>query len=145
MKICSICKADKESEDFNKNKREKDGLGTICKTCSREHSRKYYSENKEHHISVINKRKLKMQKENRLNVFEYFKINPCIDCGNDNPIVLEFDHRDMNEKSYNVSDMIRAPMAWAKIEEEIAKCDVRCANCHRIKTATQLGWYTKLN
>lgn len=144
MKICTICKDEKKPDDFNKNKREKDGLNTICKTCSRENSKKYYSENKEYHISEINKRKLRMQKENRLNVFEYYKTHPCIDCGNDNPIILEFDHRDGEKKLYNVADMVRAPMSWANIEVEIAKCDVRCANCHRIRTAIQLGWYNKI-
>jgi hypothetical protein len=46
--------------------------------------------------------------------------------------VLDFDH--LGEKSYNVSDAIARVLSWARIELEIAKCEVVCANCHRIRT-----------
>ena len=55
----------------------------------------------------------------------------CIDCGyNVNPAALEFDH--VKEKSFNISD--GAFKSWYEVFEEIAKCELRCANCHRIKT-----------
>lgn len=65
--------------------------------------------------------------------YDYLCAQSCVDCGNSNPIVLEFDHvRD--SKSYNVSDMVRKGYKWDTIQKEIDKCEVVCANCHRIRT-----------
>ena len=72
-------------------------------------------------------------------IFDYYKTHQCIDCGENNPIVLEFDHRDGVEKIDNISRLI--DRSWDTIKKEIDKCDVRCANCHRIRTAKQQGWY----
>lgn len=54
-------------------------------------------------------------------------------------IVLEFDHRDRNEKAENISNLI-LNASWERIETEIKKCDVLCANCHRRKTAAQFEY-----
>lgn len=64
-----------------------------------------------------------------------------MDCGENDPIVLDFDHIDENDKSYSISDMLKQRFAWSKIELEIKKCEVRCANCHRRRTAKQFAWY----
>lgn len=60
----------------------------------------------------------------------------CVDCGYaGHPSALDFDHRDGEKKSFTIgSSMSRSRAA---LEAEIAKCDVRCANCHRIKTVTR--------
>ena len=60
----------------------------------------------------------------------------CLDCGENNPIVLDFDH--IHNKKYNVSRMIHDGFSWAAIKKEIAKCEVVCANCHRIRTHNRL-------
>lgn len=57
----------------------------------------------------------------------------CLDCGNNNPVVLDFDHVEDN-KLANVSNMVRNLYAWQKVLDEIAKCEVVCSNCHRIRT-----------
>lgn len=56
----------------------------------------------------------------------------CIDCRIGNPIVLDFDHRAGTVKIFDIAN--GAQRNRAKVLEEIAKCDVRCSNCHRIKT-----------
>lgn len=66
---------------------------------------------------------------------DYLKQHPCVDCGENDPVVLEFDH--MGNKSCHVSEMRCSPLE--KIAQEITKCEVRCCNCHRRKIATQLG------
>lgn len=141
-KICCNCKEEKELTEFNKNKSRKDGHNTICRLCSNARSKRYYEENKEHHREVIGERNKKLREQNRRLLFEYYQSNPCVDCGNDNPIVLELDHRDGTDKVSDVSKMMHS--SWETIEAEIKKCDVRCANCHRIRTAKQQGWYTGL-
>lgn len=57
-----------------------------------------------------------------------------MDCGYaEHAVALQFDHVGDNKKM-NVSDMIRSDYSWASIKEEIAKCEVRCANCHAVMT-----------
>jgi hypothetical protein len=63
--------------------------------------------------------------------------HPCVDCGESDPVVLEFDHRDPAAKSFSIGDALGKTWQWEKIAAEIAKCDVRCANCHRRRTARQ--------
>jgi hypothetical protein len=65
-------------------------------------------------------------------VIGYLLSHPCIDCGEDDPVVLDFDHV-RGEKKYNIAQMVRS-LTLPIVLEEIAKCDVRCANCHRRKT-----------
>lgn len=65
----------------------------------------------------------------------------CVDCGNDDWRVLDFDHKDPSEKSCSVSSMIWNGSGMDALKAEIAKCELRCANCHRIKTSNQLGHY----
>ena len=74
-----------------------------------------------------------MSLENIKFVVEYLKHHPCVDCGESDPIVLDFDH--IAEKKLDVSRMIFSQNGIAAIKTEIAKCEVRCANCHRRITA----------
>jgi hypothetical protein len=62
----------------------------------------------------------------------------CVDCGfNGHPVALEFDHLPGSGKVANISHMRGG--SWAAVEAEIAKCEVVCSNCHRIRT-TERGW-----
>lgn len=55
----------------------------------------------------------------------------CVVCGEDHPAVLEFHHRDPGTKRYELSVMVSRAMTISSMLEEIDKCDVLCANCHR--------------
>ncbi len=59
----------------------------------------------------------------------------CVDCGEADVRCLDFDHRDSATKSAEVSVLLGQGHAWSRIRAEMAKCDVRCANCHRRVTA----------
>lgn len=65
----------------------------------------------------------------------YLSKNPCIDCGEKDPLVLEFDHV-RGRKKGGISDLKR--YSSKILLKEIAKCEVRCANCHRRKTLKDL-------
>lgn len=67
------------------------------------------------------------------NLWEYLSDKCCLDCGEDDPIVLDFDHV-RGTKVANVGDMVWRPYNWNKVVEEIAKCEIVCANCHRRRT-----------
>lgn len=87
---------------------------------------------------------------NRAKLFDYLKQHPCVDCGESRPEVLEFDHvrgkkvRGKDGCTIDVSSMVSRKYSWKAIEKEIKKCDVRCANCHRIRTVKTRGWYKGL-
>jgi hypothetical protein len=66
--------------------------------------------------------------------------HPCVDCGEADPIVLDFDHV-TGKKRKGVSDLAGQGFNIEALKAEIAKCVVRCANCHRRRTAKQLGHY----
>jgi hypothetical protein len=142
-KCCGTCKDVKELGEFNKNKSKKDGYNTICRTCSNARSKKYYDEAGEYHKKQVIERNKRIINENRKKLFNYYKTHPCVDCGESNPIVLELDHINPDEKFKDVSNLMNG-YCWNTIEKEIEKCEVRCANCHRIKTATQFNWYADL-
>ena len=62
--------------------------------------------------------------------------HPCVDCGEVDIIVLEFDHREAVTKVDNVASMPKH-FGWERIWAEIQKCDVRCVKCHRHRHAAQ--------
>jgi hypothetical protein len=64
----------------------------------------------------------------------YLEHHSCISCGESDIEVLDFDHRVRSEKEYSISNMSFSFKSIALIKAEIAKCDVRCGNCHRHKT-----------
>lgn len=142
-KRCSICKESKPKSAFNRNAHKGDGLQNVCRECNRENSKKYYAKNSDR-IKKQNAASRKIRHNiNRKRVFEYLSNNPCTDCGESDPVVLEFDHRENFKKEGNISAMLRDGIPWERIYNEIKKCEVRCANCHRRKTAKQQSWYTE--
>jgi len=95
--------------------------------------RRHYLKNKEE----IKARSFKRNKVQRLRNREFVKsikeISECIDCGENNPLVLDFDHV-KGEKIMAISNMSNKAYCIDTISKEMDKCEVRCANCHRIIT-----------
>ncbi len=95
---------------------------------AREARRKHYRSNKAQYLE-----RNKKVRELRKKWLKEKKDVPCFDCGNKFPsYVMDFDHRDPKSKMGLVSRLVR--WSWKKLEEEALKCDVVCANCHRIRT-----------
>ena len=78
-------------------------------------------------------------------VYTYLKMNPCVDCGEDRIPTLQFDHIDPALKRFNITEAVRRRVGLATLQVEINKCEVRCANCHAIKTSRDQGWYVRLD
>lgn len=133
--ICAKCNELKNDSDFSyKNKK----LGTkqsYCKNCQRSYGRKHYDTNKQYYIDKSDK----YQKTSATLVLDYLRSHPCVDCGEKDVEVLDFDH--LRDKTSSVCRMILSNKSPKLIFEEIAKCAVRCANCHRRKTAREQGWF----
>ena len=139
-KFCPKCSTEKLIEAFGKNKHKKLGVQDWCKECRKVYYRKYY---KSRDRTKYKQWKLSHKIKRLIHVGEYLKEHPCVDCNEGDPIVLEFDHRDPKEKKGLISIMIYNS-SLQDLNKEIAKCDVVCANCHRRRTAVQLGYYKML-
>ena len=131
-KLCTKCDTTKSVEEFSKNKARKDGLASMCKECWKAYYKSYYKGSKE-------QGRLKIQRENKRRILQQIvqetKDVPCADCGVSYPhYVMDMDHRERESKSFNIADGVRANVTTEAMRLELAKCDVVCSNCHRIRT-----------
>ncbi len=101
--------------------------------------RSHYERNKPIYKARANARRAKIKIETKAYIRKYLLANPCVDCGEADPIVLEFDHRDRSKKKFTIGEAMRVGYRVSFIIDEIAKCDVRCANCHRRKSIKEAG------
>jgi len=79
----------------------------------------------------------------RKNLTEYLKNNPCEVCGESDPVVLEFDHKEPAQKTKTIARFLSGHASWNTILKEINKCRVLCANCHRRHTYQQQAHWGK--
>lgn len=126
--VCPKCLDEKTRESFGslsgiRNKR--------CKKCVAAAVRKTYANSSIYRMATKSKNRNTALK-NQIYIFEYLSSHPCVDCGETDPVVLEFDHIVPEEKQYCVTAMYA--MKRERIDEEIARCVVRCCNCHKRKT-----------
>jgi len=108
---CTKCKEVKPFSDFHKKSEVKSGITAHC-------------------IACVQLKAAKRRKKIGLLKMKY----GCIDCGyNAHPAALHFDHIDREKKDNNVGKLVYNK-SLKRIFREIRKCEIRCANCHSIKT-----------
>lgn len=139
MKKCCRCKKTKPVEEFNFKQKSLGLRAKACKECTRLAIRKHYSKNRDYYLEKARQRNRKQRKIVQEYVYKYLSTHPCTDCGENDPVVLEFDHK--SGKLDNIASLMKKNHALTKIKNEILKCEVRCANCHRRKTAEEFKWY----
>ncbi len=138
MKTCTVCKDPKDLSCFAFKSKVKGTLQPLCKDCHNEKIRKHYAENKTYYKDKAKVRSKSLSLENRERIIEYLLAHPCVDCGETELILLQFDH--LGDKEYNVSEMITR-YSWTAILKEIEKCEVVCAHDHIRRTAKRAGWH----
>ena len=134
MKRCRKCAECKPLESFPYRNVARGWRRSTCKLCQQAYWREYY-----HRSPALIARQRQRTRDyrirNRAYIDEYLRSQSCVDCGIDDIIVLEFDHV-IGKKRASISALIRNALPFATIDAEIAKCVVRCTNCHRRRTAT---------
>ena len=137
MKKCVTCDVRKEETSFDvKPDGHRMKVCIPCRHKSKEWRMSHRTHIANHNRNFIRKRRF----ENRQRLLELLKTKTCVDCGNKDFRVLEFDHKNREIKKDSISNLVRNNN-WNTVLKEISKCDVRCSNCHRIRTGNQFGWY----
>lgn len=133
MRRCTRCKQLLEDTDFNWKIRDVK-RAYYCRRCSRDYIKEHYLKNKRYYLDKARKSRLGIRQKHFKFVESFLRSNPCIDCGEKDVLVLEFDHKDKHKKEFSISDLIKKSVPHERLAEEMSKCEVRCANCHRKKT-----------
>lgn len=124
MKRCSVCGEIKPLTEFALNKSKKDDHACDCKSCRKKYRDKHYQDHKDYYKS-----KAKTYRQRKHEEFDNLRKSlKCSICGEDRYYCLDFHHIDPSEKETEVTNLIEAPN---KLKEELEKCIVVCANCHR--------------
>lgn len=143
-KICPGCNQERDiEEDFRWKYKDRGIRQRWCKYCQAEANKVHYQNNKQDYLNRAHIRNARVNTENKQKLYAYLSEHPCIDCGETDVRVLEFDHVRGN-KSANIARYLNNAISWSTIEAEIAKCEVRCANCHRLKTLERGRWWRHL-
>jgi hypothetical protein len=128
---CSRCKRKLPVTSFN---RYRDGRQSWCRACFRA----YYAQTgdvQRRNASELRRRRIE---EARALIREHLRTRACVDCGESDLVVLEFDH--IGSKRGDMAELVRGGRRREMLLEELERCEVVCANCHRRRTAVRAGW-----
>ncbi len=137
--LCNKCLEEKDISDFSFKKQDKNLRNKICKLCHSEYRRHHYLKNKEKYILKARRWNFKQKEVLSKYLYDILSQSHCVDCGEKDIIVLEFDHT--NNKKHGIPEMYKNRYSLNAVENELKKCVVRCANCHRRKTAKEKGFW----
>ena len=138
MLRCSVCGACKPVEQFAFANMKTASRQYTCRVCHAAYRRAHYLAHKPDYIRRAIVQVRGRREENRREISAYLRTHPCVDCGEGDVLVLEFDHRDPDLK-WKAVGVLAVARRWPRVRAEIEKCDVRCVNCHRRRTARQFS------
>ena len=137
LRRCGRCGQLKPLEEFAWRRKNLGQRHNYCRPCHSAYHRQHYLANRQRYIDQAQATKRRARREKTEQLLAYFATHPCIDCGETDPLVLEFDHVS-DDKSFEVARAM-SDKSWSTILDEIAKCEVVCANCHRRRTYRRRG------
>ena len=136
MRKCSRCGLEKPDEDFAWRRIDKAWRETYCRPCRAAYKQEHYAKNRQRYIDQARSWSQSTLQERGDLLLGFFERHPCADCGEADPIVLEFDH--VESKAFGIGRGFRNKK-WDDVVREMAKCEVVCVNCHRRRTARRSG------
>lgn len=128
---CRGCQQEKPDEEFAWRNRERGIRLKLCRACKRAYNKVWYRENEGTHKIAVVATKQAIRDRNRRWLDDFKAKLSCVNCGEADPCCLDFHHREPEGKERALSDAIRRGWSIERLLEEVAKCDVLCANCHR--------------
>ena len=135
-KRCTSCDEVKPIDAFTLRRRRNLQPDTMCRSCRSVYGKEHYAANKARYIALAAERTRKKRLVRTAYLIEYFEQHPCVDCGETDPLVLEFDH--LRDKAFDIGQGFEW-RPWQVVLDEIAKCEVVCGNCHARRTAFRRG------
>src|ERR1019366_1300846 len=102
-----------------------------------------YKQSAQYREDIKRRKKASIQKSRQW-MLDYYRCHPCVYCGEADPIVLECNHIDPNNKNEEIARMVSKGCSVARLEKELLLCEICCANCHRRITGKQSNWYAGL-
>ena len=129
---CSKCNKEKPTTEFFSNKKRSSGFDCYCKDCRKDYSRKHYGIRTDYYKNKVNRNKEKIKDI----ILQYKQGKKCSRCNFSNPLALDFHHKNPKDKEFSISKAYIKGIGIEKLEKEIAKCEILCANCHRIEHGT---------
>ncbi len=128
-KVCSGCRLERPAHLFAFRCKAKGLLASKCRACQKEYAARHYGLHKGLYIERARRRRAPERRRLREWIRAYKDARRCADCGGSfHHAALDFDHLDPGKKTGNVSRMVAATQSLRKIREEIAKCEMVCAN-----------------
>ena len=137
MRRCGRCGHEKHVEEFAWRRKSKGQRDNYYRPCRAAYKQEHYAANRQRYIESAKMRRQAAVAERFEYLVAFLLEHPCVDCGETDPIVLEFDH--LRDKKFGIGNGLR-DRAWQSVLDEMAKCDVVCANCHRRRTAKRGGF-----
>ena len=139
-RICDHCKTEKDIEEFNWKYKALGVRHKTCRECMKWFVKRYFRGSAhDEHLRNVKERKKAARVVAREYVWDYLSTHPCIQCGESDPRVLEFHHRDSVQKEKDIARMVGDGLSTGRIQAEIDKCDIYCSNCHRKLTMDERG------
>lgn len=139
MKQCTKCGELKELTEFAFRNKSLGTRQTMCKQCQKDYAKSDYQAKTQYYKDKAKTSAKVYTDRNKQYVLDYLKSHPCVDCGETDIEVLQFDHVEMvGRKANRVMNYIKHSLDTLK--KEIAKCEIRCGNCHIRRTRRQMGW-----
>jgi hypothetical protein len=138
-KVCTGCGLERPISEFPVKHKKTGARGTWCRACRSAYGKEHYQQNRGAYLARTKARRHRERDSYWAWLMTYLQSHPCVDCGETDPVVLTFDHRDLKDKTDTIGRLL-SRSGWKVFLAEVAKCDVRCANCHRLRTAQQFDW-----
>ena len=120
-------------DEFHRGRR--GGPQLWCKACRKVYDRDYHARNRERLVALAKKRQQRLLEWHR----QLKSTTPCADCGGYfHFAAMAWDHLPGTDKVAEVSTLLRKGSS-RKLRDEIAKCELVCANCHALRSYSRIG------
>lgn len=128
---CQTCGVEKPLTAFYADKNRALGRGYVCKVCT-------LAATKTAKAREVRRARAAARYREARAVINAMKDRPCADCGGRfPPCAMDFDHPDPKHKAFTVADVAGGGLT-PKLLAEIAKTQIICSNCHRVRTERQV-------